>query len=126
MLQGKNKGGRNEQRASILNANTLDPYLDHPLQDFESLENSPQAIQEPLSTQDLNTDGILIMALKELFQKIKDPESEKQRVFIIRCSYFEIYNDAVYDLLNIQKELAFAEPLQLNEDIKVWVLLLFM
>jgi hypothetical protein len=25
----------------------------------------------------------------------------------------------VYDLLNIQKELAFAEPLQLNEDIKV-------
>jgi hypothetical protein len=47
---------------------------------------------------------------------VKDP---KERVFIIRCSYFEIYNDAVYDLLNIQKELAFAEPLQLNEDIKV-------
>jgi hypothetical protein len=46
-------------------------------------------------------------------------------VFIIRCSYFEIYNDAVYDLLNIQKELAFAEPLQLNEDIKVWSLLCF-
>jgi hypothetical protein len=50
---------------------------------------------------------------------VKDPQSEKERVFIIRCSYFEIYNDAVYDLLNIQKELAFAEPLQLNEDIKV-------
>lgn len=69
-----------------------------------------------LTAQDLNTDGVLILALKELFQRVKDP---KERVFIIRCSYFEIYNDAVYDLLNIQKELAFAEPLQLNEDIKV-------
>ncbi len=38
---------------------------------------------------------------------------------MIRCSYFEIYNDAVYDLLNTQKEIAFSEPLQLNEDIRV-------
>jgi Kinesin motor domain len=90
------------------------------LQDFESLQNSPTLRGgEALTTQDLNTDGILVMALKELFSRVKDPDSEKQRVFIIRCSYFEIYNDAVYDLLNVQKELAFAEPLQLNEDIKV-------
>ena len=103
-----------------MNANTLEPYLDTPLQDFESLHSSPTASKEPdLTAQDLNTDGVLILALKELFQRVKDPESEKERVFIIRCSYFEIYNDAVYDLLNIQKELAFAEPLQLNEDIKV-------
>lgn len=103
-----------------MNANTLEPYLDTPLQDFESLQSSPTASKEPdLTTQDLNTDGVLILALKELFQRVKDPESERERVFIIRCSYFEIYNDAVYDLLNIQKELAFAEPLQLNEDIKV-------
>ena len=41
MLQGKSKG-RNDQRHSILNANTLEPYLDAPLQDFETLlQSSP-------------------------------------------------------------------------------------
>lgn len=67
-------------------------------------------------------DGILIMSLKELFQKVSGVnggETIGQRVYIIRCSYFEIYNDAIYDLLNSQKELAFNEPLQLQEDIRV-------
>jgi Kinesin motor domain len=39
-------------------------------------------------------------------------------VYILRCSYFEIYNDALYDLLNPHKELAFSEPLTLQEDIR--------
>jgi hypothetical protein len=108
-LPGSKAKGRNDQRSSLAN-NTLEPYLDQPLQDFDSRQNSPNRGQEP-STNELNTDGVLILALKELFQRVKDPESEKERVFIIRCSYFEIYNDSVYDLLNIHKELAFAEPL---------------
>jgi hypothetical protein len=61
------------------------------------------------------------MSLKELFQKVSGVnggETIGQRVYIIRCSYFEIYNDAIYDLLNSQKELAFNEPLQLQEDIR--------
>eukprot|EP00347_Sterkiella_histriomuscorum_P010849 403374689 len=41
-----------------------------------------------------------------------------QKVYIIRCSYFEIYNDAVYDLLCEQSEMSFHEPLQLQEDNK--------
>jgi hypothetical protein len=62
------------------------------------------------------------MSLKELFQKVSGVnggETIGQRVYIIRCSYFEIYNDSIYDLLNSQKELAFNEPLQLQEDIRV-------
>ena len=86
--------------------------MDHPLQDYDCLTESPPNLEGAgLTTDDLNTDGILIMALKELFQRVKDPETEKQRVYIIRCSYFEIYNDAVYDLLNVHKEQAFNEPL---------------
>ena len=113
-LPGSKAKGRNDQRSSLAN-NTLEPYLDQPLQDFDSRHNSPNRGQEqvlvPTAATELNTDGVLILALKELFQRVKDPESEKERVFIIRCSYFEIYNDSVYDLLNIHKELAFAEPL---------------
>jgi hypothetical protein len=67
------------------------------------------------------------MSLKELFQKVSGVnggEAIGQRVYIIRCSYFEIYNDAIYDLLNSQKELAFNEPLQLQEDIRVSISLM--
>ena len=39
-------------------------------------------------------------------------------MYIIRCSYFEIYNDNVYDLLSDSTEESFHEPLQLQEDIK--------
>ena len=69
------------------------------------------------------------MSLKELFQRVKesggddDGQSLGQRVYIIRCSYFEIYNDSIYDLLNTQKEVAFNEPLQLQEDIRVRIII---
>jgi hypothetical protein len=70
-----------------------------------------------------DSDGILILSLKELFSRVKEQQAANTetdaRVYMIRCSYFEIYNDAVYDLLNTQKEIAFNEPLQLNEDIRV-------
>lgn len=73
-----------------------------------------------------DSDGILILSLKELFSRVKEQQSANTetdvRVYMIRCSYFEIYNDAVYDLLNTQKEIAFNEPLQLNEDIRVRLL----
>lgn len=62
--------------------------------------------------------------MKELFTRVKETSnlasasSQVTKVYIIRCSYFEIYNDAIYDLLNTQKEQAFSEPLQLQEDIR--------
>lgn len=67
----------------------------------------------------------MILSLKELFSRVKETSTlsgsiigGQSKVYIIRCSYFEIYNDAVYDLLNTHKEQAFNEPLQLNEDIR--------
>lgn len=66
---------------------------------------------------DANVDGILILSLKELFARVRETSnlasasSQVTKVYIIRCSYFEIYNDTIYDLLNTQKEQAFSEPL---------------
>jgi hypothetical protein len=86
-------------------------------------EYSQTFIEQPGEiTSYLQQDGILIMSLKELFHKVSGVnggETIGQRVYIIRCSYFEIYNDAIYDLLNSQKEQAFNDPLQLQEDIRV-------
>ena len=64
-------------------------------------------------------DGILIQSLIELFNRVKQSAT---KAYIIRCSYFEIYNDSIYDLLNNGED-KMTEPLQLNEDIKVSLLL---
>lgn len=42
----------------------------------------------------------------------------ENKVFIVRCAYFEIYNDQIYDLLqeNFQQK---NDPLQVIEDGKV-------
>jgi len=44
--------------------------------------------------------GILTLGLQQLFETIKQREVDENRVYIIHCSYFEIYNDQVYDLLS--------------------------
>ena len=43
-----------------------------------------------------NQNGILYLAMHDLFEKINEC---KDRKFFIRCSYIEIYTDLVYDLL---------------------------
>jgi centromeric protein E len=40
--------------------------------------------------------GVLIYALKDLFEKI---EEDSSRTFFLKCAYIEIYNEQVYDLL---------------------------
>ena len=40
------------------------------------------------------TDGVLILAMKDLLNKIIN---QSKRKFYLRCSYFEIYNDNVHD-----------------------------
>lgn len=59
--------------------------------------------------------GILIHALQSLFEEIDLREMTENKIFVVKCSYFEIYNDQVYDLL--REEFAqLNEPLQVVED----------
>ncbi len=58
--------------------------------------------------------GVLILALKDLFAKISERANEK--TFIVNCSYFEIYNDCVFDLLTHVDSMA--EPLSVVEDME--------
>lgn len=69
--------------------------------EFEQLKNRPE-----------NNDGILILAVKDIFSEI---ERQSDRKYFIRCSYIEIYMDQVYDLLKPQEELS--EILSINEDV---------
>ena len=62
-------------------------------------------------------EGILIQGLVELFNKVREYQG---KAYIIRCSYFEIYNDSLYDLLG-EGDDKMTEPLQLSEDIKVFI-----
>nr|XP_016945231.1 kinesin-like protein KIN-7O isoform X2 [Drosophila suzukii] len=41
--------------------------------------------------------GVMVLAAKEIFQQIS---SEKERDFLLRVGYIEIYNEKIYDLLN--------------------------
>jgi len=61
-------------------------------------------------------EGVLIHALKDLFLQIEKAKSDK-REFFVRCSYFEIYNDSIYDLLTTVER--FSEPLAISEDSNV-------
>ena len=60
----------------------------------------------------------MIQSLVELFSQVKISTS---KAYIVRCSYFEIYNDQIYDLLNSSDD-RMTEPLALSEDIKVFYL----
>ena len=53
-----------------------------------------------------------------MFEEIEEREHSEKRIFIVKCSYFEIYNDQVYDLLN--EDFATShDALQVIEDPKV-------
>jgi hypothetical protein len=62
-------------------------------------------------TQLENKNGVLIQSLKELFQKLK---GDQEKTYFVKCSYVEIYNDLIYDLL--QRSENIAETLQVCED----------
>lgn len=61
-------------------------------------------------------EGVLVHALRDLFLQIEKAKSEKKE-FFVRCSYFEIYNDVIYDLLTTMEH--FSEPLTISEDVNV-------
>ncbi|XP_026834006.1 kinesin-like protein KIN-7I isoform X1 [Drosophila erecta] len=50
--------------------------------------------------------GVMVLAAKEIFQQIS---SDKERDFLLRVGYIEIYNEKIYDLLNKN-----------NQDLKIY------
>ena len=46
-------------------------------------------------------EGLIQLGIKELFSSI---EKDKHKLFELECSYIEIYNDKVYDLLTVEKK----------------------
>lgn len=57
--------------------------------------------------------GILIQSLKDMFKTI---EQDEEKTYFLKCSYFEIYNDQIYDLLAARNTMH--ESLNLMEDAK--------
>eukprot|EP00347_Sterkiella_histriomuscorum_P006555 403352327 len=56
--------------------------------------------------------GVLIYALQDIFKEINN---DQDKTYFLRCSYIEIYNEQVYDLLRTE-DCLLSEPLHLNED----------
>jgi hypothetical protein len=44
--------------------------------------------------------GVLIFALHDLFREI---EKDRLKTYFLKCSYVEIYNEQVYDLLRTEQ-----------------------
>lgn len=61
-----------------------------------NIESRPQT---PISTQEINrAEGLVTMALRKIFLEVDTAEKNGEE-FILNCSYIEIYNELVYDLL---------------------------
>ncbi|KAM3128757.1 hypothetical protein pb186bvf_019169 [Paramecium bursaria] len=58
-------------------------------------------------------EGILIQSFKDLFEQI---EGDLNKTYVLRCSYIEIYNEQIFDLLKPANRLS--ETLIINEDAK--------
>lgn len=78
--------------------------------------NKPKRIDHTLYLKEESKhDGLLQMGLKDIFSQVSSATSKGEK-FFVRCSYVEIYNESVYDLLreNAEQEL----PLGIFEDTK--------
>lgn len=81
--------------------------------EFRSMSPAKRSIREPVHRFELPKEkGIVILALEDLFTAIK---SNYERTYYLTCSYLEIYNELVYDLLCENLNIK-AESLSVNED----------
>jgi len=81
------------------------------IQNFE--EKYPDFVYDSNKEHFENNTGILVQSLRDIFKAI---EQDKERTYFLQCTYFEIYNDQIYDLLKPHRSLG--EPLPLVEDVK--------
>ncbi len=95
--------GEAEEFQSFAHNETLDFQVDSKLLSARNLNmdedmNDSCKVDRKLDfDQKYQNKGILFYSLNDLFNLVK--ERKLLGVYIIRCSYFEIYNDSIYDLL---------------------------
>jgi hypothetical protein len=78
------------------------------------ITNRPKKIDHTMYLKDESKhDGLLQMGLKDIFSQVASASSKSEK-FFVRCSYIEIYNENVYDLLRENAEHEF--PLTVYED----------
>ena len=110
------ESANNPNKASFLSGEDTDGPGQTPEFVTEKMEATRTSISR-LGTEEqgeLNA-GILVQSLQTLFEEISRREKIENRIFIIKCAYFEIYNDQVFDLLN-EGFIQSPEPLQVLED----------
>ena len=110
-----NKAGKNNTLKNKKSSKSLTPNNFYQQNDYENRSNNshiPRHFDDYNENLNLeNKTGALIQAFKEIFEQI---EKTNDRTFFVKCSYIEIYNDNVYDLL--QKTENLNETLQVCED----------
>lgn len=80
---------------------------------FTILGNNIESISYPNLQQDFGCHGLLPRCFEYLFSSIQEETSSNDRKYLIKCSYLEIYQEQVNDLLDPNPQ-----NLQLREDIK--------
>lgn len=83
---------------------TMEGY-EYGLQEFKTIEGSKMKIMQPRMQQSNEANvGIAIRTIKEFYKqrsKIKDQLRDR---FLFYVSFFQIYNEQVYDLLNFDAD----------------------
>jgi hypothetical protein len=98
---------------TMKSGNKLDSQMNYDdNQGPDSVENS-ETFKGVMGADLSGSTGILIMALRDIFNAI---ENDMDKTYFLRCSYVEIYNDNIYDLLKTPDKLG--ETLTVNEDAK--------
>jgi hypothetical protein len=103
--------GTEKKRSSLIKAEEIDLS-------FLQADQSPEKAE--IKTTSGNS-GILFYALNYIIKSLNNVEDEKQSTNIIKCTYVEIYNDCIYDLLHERNSIH--NPLAVTElDTKEFVI----
>ena len=101
-----------DSKTKLLNRETRKKKLKKKDMTFDMKMKEKMLVEEIIEETDLESkSGLLIQSLKHLFDIVKEA---KDKTYFIKCSYVEIYNDQVYDLL--QRSENFNETLMVCED----------
>ncbi|EGR27700.1 kinesin heavy chain, putative, partial [Ichthyophthirius multifiliis] len=104
---------KRSQSFNIMNKKLFQKYQNQEQnQQLEKQFNQISYVQNNLNNLSLisNKFGILNLSMQDIFNQV---EEQTNTHFMLKCSYIEIYNDQIYDLLTIQQH--FQEQLFIGE-----------